>query len=443
MARKKHYNIFISYRRQGGAQYARVLSLMLERAGYSVFLDYDELTDGVFRPEIENAIREADVFLLVLSPGALDRCTDPGDWVRREIELALADHKQIVPVNPDGLFTDIPATVPAPLREAISSHQYSEVSFGQNLRPTARALIENRIRPYTRRRRPLWPWLTLGILLVLTGSFLAWRQCTAQRQAEAVRIQQAQLDSLKRAPVPGALPAEWAPEITRDQLVAIRSLLEGLQPVKGGTFMQGAPRNAAGAYDPDVYEPDETPAFSVAVADFMLGKYEVTVGQWNAIMGQKRPGDPALPVADVTYTEVQEFLERLYDLSLLELRLPTESEWEYAARSGSEPEGFRYPGGDDPRQVAWYADNSRGQAHRADSYREPTVGDLFHMAGNVAEWTSTDFAPYQGENPFAGQSLKVVRGGSYASGADQLPVYHRDTMAPTDKSPTLGFRIAL
>ena len=96
-SRNRKYDIFISYRRDGGAQYARILQLMLIQRGYKVFLDYDELTDGVFSDKIRAAIKEAPVFMLVLSKGSMKRCANDGDWVREEITLAVDQQKHIVP----------------------------------------------------------------------------------------------------------------------------------------------------------------------------------------------------------------------------------------------------------------------------------------------------------------------------------------------------------
>ena len=108
----KPYDIFISYRRQGGAQYARILQLMLSRRGYEVFLDYDELTDGIFGDHIREAILNSSVFMLILSEGALDRCVNEDDWVRQEISLAVSERKHIIPVDPDGAFKGMPDEVP-------------------------------------------------------------------------------------------------------------------------------------------------------------------------------------------------------------------------------------------------------------------------------------------------------------------------------------------
>ena len=146
MAESK-YDIFISYRRTGGAQYARILQLMLIQRGYKVFLDYDELTDGIFSDKIRAAIREAPVFMLVLSGGSMARCANEGDWVREEITLAVKQQKHIIPVNPDNSFDGFPDAMPAELQEAIGSHQHSEISFGQALGATIDLMIKNRLAP--------------------------------------------------------------------------------------------------------------------------------------------------------------------------------------------------------------------------------------------------------------------------------------------------------
>lgn len=94
MVRK--YDVFISYRRDDGAQYARILQLELEKRGYKVFLDYEELTDGVFGDNIKEAIKEATFFLMVLTPKYLERSMESDSWVREEIELAIKNNKHFI-----------------------------------------------------------------------------------------------------------------------------------------------------------------------------------------------------------------------------------------------------------------------------------------------------------------------------------------------------------
>lgn len=142
------YDIFISYRRKGGAQYARILQLELQKYGYNVFLDYEELKDGKFGADIKNAIHEAPVFLAVLSKNYFVRCRKKGDWVRREIEQALGEHKHIVPINPDGIFAKIPFLTPKNIKDAFTSEQRSQIDFGHLFSESVRQMVEDRISQY-------------------------------------------------------------------------------------------------------------------------------------------------------------------------------------------------------------------------------------------------------------------------------------------------------
>ena len=135
------YDIFISYRRDGGRQFARILQLMLVQRGYRVFLDYDELTDGIFSEKIVEAIKDAPMFMIVLSKGSMARCASEGDWVRREITLAIEEKKHIIPINPDNEFDGFPEAVPSHIKDPIGMHQHSEISFGQALGATIDLMI--------------------------------------------------------------------------------------------------------------------------------------------------------------------------------------------------------------------------------------------------------------------------------------------------------------
>ncbi|GEM_PF-1335139 len=143
------YDIFISYRRVGGAQYARILKAELEKRGYRdrVFLDYDELKDGRFDNRIKSAIESAPVFIFILSPGSLDRCKNENDWVRQEIIHAIEHERHIIPVNFDGLFKDFPPTVPEQVREALGQHQFTKIDSETLLNASVEMLVNDRIAP--------------------------------------------------------------------------------------------------------------------------------------------------------------------------------------------------------------------------------------------------------------------------------------------------------
>ena len=141
------YDIFISYRRDGGADIARQIQLVLENYGYKVFLDYDSANTDSFEKKIKSGIAEASIFLFVLSNGSLGRCCNDGDWVRKEIEYAFELQKDIVPVNPDREFGDFPNDCPELVRKALGQHTFVEIFTGQQLKPTIETLVKQRIQP--------------------------------------------------------------------------------------------------------------------------------------------------------------------------------------------------------------------------------------------------------------------------------------------------------
>lgn len=144
------YDVFISYRREGGDKYARTIQQALEKQ-YRVFLDFDELKDGVFDQRIIDAISESSVFLLILSRGALDRCVNENDWVRQEILQAVKCGCHIVPVTIDNTFEGLPASLPEELRRAVGQHQFSELQMKTLFKASMEQLVRDRIAPYVRR----------------------------------------------------------------------------------------------------------------------------------------------------------------------------------------------------------------------------------------------------------------------------------------------------
>ena len=150
MAQK--YDVFISYRREGGDKYARNIQLELEKK-YKVFLDFDELKDGVFDQRIMDAIREAPIFLLVLSRGALDRCVNEEDWVRKEIFYAVECNRHIVPVViVDDNFEGIPDCLPEGLKKAVGAHQFSELQMKTLFKASMDELVRYRIAPFVQKQ---------------------------------------------------------------------------------------------------------------------------------------------------------------------------------------------------------------------------------------------------------------------------------------------------
>lgn len=213
--------------------------------------------------------------------------------------------------------------------------------------------------------------------------------------------------------------------------------------VKGGCYRMGDTFGDGDA--------DEKPVHEVCVNDFYIGKYEVTQGQWKAVMGNnpshfKNCGDNC-PVETVSWNDIQQFLQRLNSRSGKQYRLPTEAEWEYAARSGGKSE--KYAGGNDVDAVAWYSKNSGSETHPVGQKRPNGLG-LYDMSGNVREWCSDWYGEkYYSQSPRdnpdgpSSGSYRVLRGGSWLYSPRIVRAAYRLGLNPGDRDNCYGFRMAL
>ena len=213
--------------------------------------------------------------------------------------------------------------------------------------------------------------------------------------------------------------------------------------VKGGVFTMGATSEQR-----DEADSDESPAHSVLLDNYCIGETVVTQGLWKAVMGSnpsKWEGDD-LPVERVSWNDAQEFVKRLNHETDRTFRLPTEAEWEYAARGGSKSRGYKYSGSDNLDVVAWYKDNSGGKTHPVKGRRANELG-LYDMSGNVWEWCQDWYGVYSGDaqlnpqGPTSG-SCRVLRGGSWLNDARDCRVSCRDFLTPVYRY-YVGFRLVM
>lgn len=169
---------------------------------------------------------------------------------------------------------------------------------------------------------------------------------------------------------------------------------------------------------------------------YSIGKTEVTQRLWQAVMGNNPSNFKGenRPVESVTWFECQDFCDRLSRLTGRIFRLPTEAEWEYAARGGSKSHGYEYSGGNDLYRVGWYWDNSDKMTH-AVGQKVPNELGIYDMSGNVWEWCS-DY--YNGDSSF-----RVDRGGGWHNDASYCRVAYRGYITPGDRHYGLGLRLAL
>ncbi len=230
--------------------------------------------------------------------------------------------------------------------------------------------------------------------------------------------------------------------------------------VEGGTFTMGATaEQGSDAYD------WEKPAHQVTLSSFCIGETEVTQALWLAVMGSNPSyftqsnnyaENLQRPVEQVSWNDCQTFISRLNELTGKTFRLPTEAEWEFAARGGNKSQGYKYAGGNDIEAVAWYWDNIPSQSSGTTGYGTQTVATrmpnelgLYDMSGNVCEWCQDWYGSYSSvaqTNPIgpASGSYRVFRGGSwYNNNAGDCRVSYRNDFYPSDRGGSLGLRLAL
>lgn len=215
--------------------------------------------------------------------------------------------------------------------------------------------------------------------------------------------------------------------------------------VEGGSFMMGAADDDSEAYD------DEKPRHKVTLDSYCMAETQVTQALWEAVMGD----NPSLfkggnrPVEFVTWNDCQEFLKKLNALTGMQFRLPTEAQWEYAARGGKCSKGYKYAGGNNLDNVAWWDGNSNGETHDV-KQKEPNELGLYDMAGNVNEWCNDWFdenyyanSPEHNPQGSGSDYLRVLRGGSWCSDARLCRLSYRGEYGPNYCPDTYGLRLAL
>jgi len=235
--------------------------------------------------------------------------------------------------------------------------------------------------------------------------------------------------------------------------------------VKGGTFMMGATEEQ----ESDA-ENVEKPAHQVTLSDYYIGKFLVTQGVWKAVMGSNpstsQKGDN-YPVESISWNSIQTFLTKLSQQTGRKYTLPTEAQWEYAARGGSGGDKFvyawcgggvvafsgtlareatKYSGSNNIDEVAWYVGNSGGTTHPV-GMKKPNALGIYDMSGNVLEWCSDWFGSYSSRaqtnptGPSSG-SLRIVRGSGYGNNAIHCRVSSRGKANPAGVCyGDVGFRV--
>ena len=234
-------------------------------------------------------------------------------------------------------------------------------------------------------------------------------------------------------------------ENKEEQLFNINGISFKMIKVEGGTFTMGVHANQE--YDAWC---GEKPAHSVTLSSYYIAETEVTQALWQAVMGSnpsRFKDNINNPVECVNYDDCKEFINKLNSITDEQFRLPTEAEWEFAARGGNKSNGYIYAGSNNLNDVAWNRDNSNKHTHPVKT-KVPNELGLYDMSGNVHEWCNDWLGEYQGKaqtNPLGPGSgfYRVNRGGSWYYDAWHCYSSSRGGYNPSIKKFYLGFRLAL
>lgn len=435
------FDIFISYRREDGSDKAIILRECLKRDGYSVFHDVDSLKRGYFEEKIKDAIASCKDFILIVSKQAFEVCPDGNNWVIEELACALEHKKNIIPVflpGVDGFPSELPQRI-----ESVANYNGIPLPYkNQFFEDFYRQLKSDYITSERKSHKiTIWSVVILGIALLL-AFFAEW---FLSPNSEELCVRAFMEDSiidvrLERYPV-------------QDELHFVK--------VDGGEYLMGIDRKEGER------RVDESPRHRVRLDTFWMMDTEMTIGIWRLLHGklQNYKDNADYPKSGLDYNDCQEIIEILnksiHDevISSLGLvfRLPTEAEWEYAARGGAHHDDYLYSGSDTLSLVSSAIITDKGSKPDKVRARRPNSLGLYDMSGSLFEWCNDWYGPdYYKQcgdvvnNPIGvdcGDRI-VIRGGAYNSTDSRCEVLNRTAIKPSyfwnkGESDNCGIRLVL
>lgn len=365
--------IFISYKRANKEQVFPLVRQIEEQLGVKCWVDLDGIESSAqFASVICNAIDAADVVLFMYSSVHLDIDFE-NDWTIKEHNYARAKKKRIVLVKLDDAHLD-----------NIFLMEYGSKNN-----------IDSRVDEQMQK---------------LLKDLRAWLKLPKSQTKDSISNSSVQHQN----------------ENPDEMVINVKGVSFKMKKVEGGTFLMGAQSEDKNQpnYDPDAFE-DESPVHRVTLSDYYIGETLVTQELWKAVMDSNPSEFKSIfnkkrlkhPVENVSWNDCQEFIKKLNAIIGKTFRLPTEAEWEYAARGGNKSKGYKYSGSNNIDDVAWCEGNSSGKTHEVGT-KAPNELGLYDMSGNVWEWCSDWYGEYSAspqtnpKGPTSG-SYRVLHGGSW------------------------------
>lgn len=443
---KQKYDIFISYRRQDAGDKAEHLKDLLEPF-YRNRISFDrENLSGKFNSQLIHRIDTVKDFLLVLGKNSLcfseedytvervklyeELCSMPEedfarriievekqtiiDYVRIEIGRALRKNNlNIIPVVPERSFEYSFASLNLP-KDIAQIKSYEAVTYSdspdalfKDVLPKVRKHLQSKSDLIINKSALAVTFLALTVAIG-GGGYAYWCHTHAlnlEKQRKTI------MSTLEEKYQSYGLNFYDNDTITISEMAAIDDILGKMQDVV----------------------PDS----------LKMGMYEVTVGQWAGIMKQSyAPEDSIMPKTNVSLGDCLNFADKLYNLTNIPFEIPTEKDWEYAARGGMKYDGTLYSGSNDVDSVAWYKGNSGGKAHQCDGGLYANGCGIFDMSGNVGEICNSPY--FKDETDGKWMACKVIRGGDFSSSAKNVTIEARVPFDQNDKgNDKVGFRLII
>ena len=472
-------NVFVSYSRHDfvddsqnvipGNCVSKILETF-ERYGISYWIDKKGIYHGdKFKGVLASAIEAADVFVFISSESS-----NKSEWTAKEIDVAVYEKKIIIPVRIDdskynnsvkidlvGLdfinYQSNPELALEELVKSVKKHLKTPEVDVRKIKEEIKALEKEGCQLYSQQKR-IYDEVANKKRQIGVGT-MDCPVCGETNEINSLycprcgwafvpftskKLDEKRLNTHRRV-WNGLASENKAPEkLTTNLPSPIMELINNMVEVEGGTFlMGGTPEQGEEAFN------DEKPPHKVTVSTFHIGCYPVTQEQWKAVMGN----NPSYfqgerhPVEQVNWMDCQAFVEKLSKMTGLTFRLPTEAEWEYAARGGNKGKGHKYSGGDLLTQVAWYNENSGGTSHEVGE-KAPNELGLYDMSGNIWEWVQDwkgDFTDEEQTNPTGPEEgdERICRGGGWNREHDRCRVSYRGDDEPDLRYRSLGLRVVM